>query len=317
MDGVVIKSTGSWFSVMTEQGEMCNCKLKGKFRLKGIKTTNPVAVGDEVKFDLNENENTGLIKEIKPRFNYIIRKSTKLSKVSHIIAANINQACLIVTLAHPRTSTGFIDRILVTTEAYHIPARIIFNKIDLYEEKHNELLESLTKIYTKAGYSCLSLSAKTGENTDAFRDMLKNKQSLVTGHSGVGKSELINAIEPNLNLKTRDLSGYHRVGMHTTTFAEMFPLSFGGFIIDTPGIKEFGLTDFSRKEIAERFPEMRKYMHRCRFNNCTHIHEPDCAVKDAIEKNEISLTRYENYLSILNDDYWEKTEKDFRLNKGN
>ncbi|MCF8369137.1 MAG: ribosome small subunit-dependent GTPase A [Bacteroidales bacterium] len=312
MDGVVVKSTGSWYSVMNLQGEQIQCNLKGKFRMKGIKTTNPVAVGDKVRYELNKNEKTGLINEIFPRFNYIIRKATKLSKVGHIIAANIDQACIIVTLAHPRTSTGFIDRILVTTEAYHIPSNIVFNKLDLYERPQFELMEKLTSIYSDAGYKCLSLSAKTGENTEAFIEMLKNKQTLVTGHSGVGKSALINCIQPRLNLKTKDLSGYHRVGMHTTTFAEMFPLTFGGFIIDSPGIKEFGLTDFSRKEIAERFPEMRKYMHQCKFNNCSHIHEPECAVIEALNKNEIPISRYENYLSILNDDYWEKTENDYR-----
>lgn len=315
MEGVVIKSTGSWLNVRTKDGEIFNCKLKGKFRIKGIKTTNPVAVGDKVAFDLLAEENIGLIYAIEPRFNYIIRKATKLSKVAHIIAANIDQACIIVTLAHPRTSTGFIDRVLVTTEAYHIPAKIIFNKIDLYDEPLKETMQELKQIYLHAGYPCLEVSALRGDNTEDFKATIKDKQTLVTGHSGVGKSALINAVEPDLNLKTKDLSAYHRVGMHTTTFAEMLPLSFGGYIIDTPGIKEFGLTDFSRKEIPERFPEMRKYMHRCRFSNCTHVHEPDCAVKEAIEKGEIALFRYENYLSILCDDYWEKTEKDYRLRK--
>lgn len=315
MEGVVIKSTGSWLIVRTSDGEIYNCKLKGKFRIKGIKTTNPVAVGDNVSFVLMAEEKIGLITTIKPRFNYIIRKATKLSKVAHIIAANIDQACIVVTLAHPRTSTGFIDRILVTTEAYHIPAKIIFNKVDLYDESLLETMQKLQQVYSQAGYPCIEVSALTGKNTSDFKTMLRDKQSLVTGHSGVGKSALINAVEPDLNLKTKDLSAYHRVGMHTTTFAEMLPLSFGGYIIDTPGIKEFGLTDFSRKEIPERFPEMRKYMHHCRFSNCTHVHEPDCAVKDAIEKGEIAFFRYENYLSILSDDYWEKTEKDFRLRK--
>lgn len=312
MEGTVIKSTGSWLTVLDSKNDTYNCKLKGKFRIKGIKTTNPVAVGDNVVFNLEKESKTGTIKQILPRQNYIIRKATKLSKVSHIIAANIDQALLIVTLAHPRTSTGFIDRFLVTTEAYHIPAAIVFNKIDLYDEKIEELQQILTEIYQNAGYPCLSVSALRGDNLDTLVDTLKGKRTLFSGHSGVGKSAVINAIQPGLELRTKELSGYHKVGMHTTTFAEMFKLSFGGFIIDTPGIKEFGLTEFNRKEIAERFPEMRKYMRACKFNNCSHIHEPDCAVLLALEKGEISLSRYQNYLSILSDDYWEKTEKDYR-----
>lgn len=309
---MIIKSTGSWLSVLAENGNTYECKLKGKFRMKGIKTTNPVAVGDNVVFDLMENESTGIVKEILPRHNYIIRKATKLSKVAHIIAANLDQACIIVTLAFPRTSTGFIDRILVTTEAYHIPAFLVFNKTDLYDDKLNADLASLTEMYSAAGYDCIYTSALTGENTEVFKDRIANRRTLITGHSGVGKSALINAVEPGLDLRTAALSGYHKVGMHTTTFAQMHPLSFGGFIIDTPGIKEFGLTAFNRTEIAERFPEMRSRMHGCRFHNCTHVHEPGCAVKEAVEKGELSFSRYESYLSILSDDYWESTEKDYR-----
>jgi len=312
MEGTVIKSTGSWLTVLDDNNDIYNCRLKGKFRIKGIKTTNPVAVGDNVVFDLEKEYRIGTIRQIKTRQNYIIRKATKLSKVSHIIAANIDQALLIVTLAHPRTSTGFIDRFLVTTEAYHIPAVIVFNKIDLNDEKIEKLQHKLTEIYQSAGYPCLSVSALKGTNLNELVKVLKDKRTLVSGHSGVGKSALINAIQPELDLKTKELSGYHKVGMHTTTFAEMHPLTFGGFVIDTPGIKEFGLTEFDRKEIGERFPEMRKYMHDCKFNNCTHIHEPDCAVLEALQKGEISISRYENYLSILSDDYWEKTEKDYR-----
>lgn len=312
MKGVIIKSTGSWFTVLAENKQIYACKLKGKFRIKGIKTTNPVAVGDNVKFNLQDDEATGLIYDILPRHNYIIRKATKLSKVSHIIAANVDQACIVITLALPKTSTGFIDRILVTTEAYHIPAFLVFNKTDLYDDAHQKELERLSAIYTAAGYVCMKTSALTGENTDMFKQQISGKRTLVTGHSGVGKSALLNSVDPELNLKTGDLSGYHKVGMHTTTFAQMFPLSFGGFIIDTPGIKEFGLTAFNRKEIGERFPEMRSRMHDCRFSNCTHVHEPGCQVKEAVESGAVSLSRYESYLSILNDDYWEKTEKDFR-----
>ena len=312
MKGVIIKSTGSWSSVLSEDGSTYACKLKGRFRIKGIKTTNPVAVGDNVVFDLLKDKNTGLIREILPRHNYIIRRATKLSKVAQILAANIDQVCIIVTLALPRTSTGFIDRILVTTEAYHIPAFIVFNKIDIYDEKQQSALKNVINIYTSAGYNCIQTSALTGENTELFEEEIANKRTLIAGHSGVGKSALINAVDPGLNIKTGELSGYHKVGMHTTTFAQMYPLAFGGFIIDTPGIKEFGLTYFNRKEIAERFPEMRSRMHGCHFSNCTHVNEPDCAVKKAVENGEISPIRYENYLSILNDDYWVKTEKDFR-----
>jgi len=313
MKGVVIKSTGSWLNVLTEEQDMVPCKLKGNFRIRGIKSTNPVAVGDKVHFKPMDDKQTGLITDIEPRDNYIIRKATKLSKVSHIIAANIDQVCIIATLESPRTSPGFIDRVLVTAEAYHIPGSIIFNKIDLYNDELLGKLEQREQIYRDAGYTCIRTSALTKENLDAFADLLKDKISLITGHSGVGKSALVNATEPGLNLKTRSLSEYHGKGLHTTTFAEMHRLSFGGFIIDTPGIKEFGLTDFSRNEIAERFPEMRNYMHQCRFSNCTHVHEPGCAVKDAVESGEIHLSRYISYLSILDDDYWEKTEKDFSL----
>jgi ribosome biogenesis GTPase len=313
MQGIVIKSTGSWLYVRTDDGAVYNCKLKGNFRIRGIKSTNPVAVGDVVDFELMDEEKTGLIRTIQPRDNYIIRKATKLSKVSHIIAANIDQVCVLATLAQPRTSTGFIDRILVTAEAYHIPGVIIFNKIDLYNDQQMEKLHQLEAVYRDAEYKVISVSAIRGDRLDEVKATLKNKKSLITGHSGVGKSAMINAIEPALDLKTKAISAYHQKGIHTTTFAEMYPLSFGGFIIDTPGIKEFGLTDFSRKEIAERFPEMRKYMHDCRFSNCTHVHEPGCAVLEALEKGEISLSRYENYLTILTDNYWEKTEKDFRL----
>jgi len=312
MDGLVIKSTGSWLTVESKDGRVFNCKLKGTFRMKGIKTTNPIAVGDNVSFILLEDNKTGLINEILPRNNYIIRKATKLSKVSHIIAANIDQALLVATLAYPRTSTGFIDRFMVTTEAYHIPAGIIFNKIDLYDEKLNKQMTELEKIYTDAGYICFSVSALRGDNLNILKRELEDKKTLFSGHSGVGKSALINALEPSQALKTKELSGYHGVGMHTTTFAEMIPLTNGGYIIDTPGIKEFGLTDFNRQEIAERFPEMRRYMHDCRFSNCTHVHEPGCAIQKAIAEGKISKSRYNNYLGILTDDYWKEAESDYR-----
>ena len=312
MQGTVIKSTGSWFTVLSGDGEITQCKLRGKFRLKGIKATNPVAVGDEVVFNHSIDGSSGWITDILPRHNYIVRKSTKLSKVSHIIAANVDQAIVVPTLAYPRTSTGFIDRFLITTEAYHIPAILVFNKIDLYDENQMLELEKLMDLYEKINYKCLKVSAIRGDNLEELKETLKNKRSLFSGHSGVGKSALANAVQPGLKLKTGKLSEAHKKGLHTTTFAEMHPLSFGGFLIDTPGIKEFGLTDFNRKEIAERFPEMRKYMHACKFNDCTHTHEPGCAVIEAIENGNIDLKRYENYLSVLGDEYWEKTENDYR-----
>ncbi|RLD61904.1 MAG: ribosome small subunit-dependent GTPase A [Bacteroidetes bacterium] len=312
MQGVVIKSTGSWFSILSDDGKVTQSKLRGKFRMKGIKATNPVAVGDEVVYNFSVDGKTGWITQILPRHNYIVRKSTKLSKVSHIIASNVDQAIIVATLAYPRTSTGFIDRFLITTEAYHIPAILVFNKIDLYDKNQMSDLDKLVGIYENIGYQCLLVSAIRGDNLDLLKGILKNKKSLFSGHSGVGKSALANALQPGLQLKTNKISDVHNKGLHTTTFAEMHPLTFGGFLIDTPGIKEFGLTDFNRKEIAERFPEMREFMHECKFNNCTHIHEPDCAVIQAIEEGKINLKRYENYLSILSDDYWEKIENDYR-----
>lgn len=311
MKGKVIKSTGSWYRILAEDGKHYDCRIKGQFRIRGIKTTNPVAVGDEVRFILSENDQTGVITHIEQRRNYIIRKSTKLSRIFHIIAANIDQAILIITLREPRTSTGFIDRYLVTTEAYHIPAILVFNKIDLYKEKETKQLEKLTEIYSNAGYTCIHVSSITGEGVDRVKEVLGSKVSLLTGHSGTGKSTLINKIEPSLNLKVGEISRVHQKGKHITTFAEMHSLSFGGYIIDTPGIKEFGLREFDRSEVAERFPEFRKYMHDCRFNNCSHVHEPGCEIKRALEKGLISKSRYNNYLHILTDDYFE--EKDWEL----
>jgi len=306
LEGIIIKSTGSWFNVLADDGTTIECKLKGKFRMKGIKTTNPLAVGDRVEYDYRDEEQIGLIKKIFPRHNHIIRKSTNLSKVSHIIAANIDLALLVVTIKEPRTSVGFIDRFLVTAEAYHIPAAIIFNKIDIYQQPQLNRLDELIRIYEAAGYKTFRVSALTGENVELVKDEIKDKVNLFSGISGVGKSHLVNAIEPGLKLKTGDISLYHMKGKHTTTFPEMHPLSFGGFIIDTPGIREFGLVEFRKEEIAERFPEMRNVMHGCQFNNCTHIHEPKCAVKAAVEAGEIASSRYESYLRIYNDDYLDK-----------
>ncbi len=307
--GRVIKSTGSWMNVLTESGELYECKIKGKFRIKGIRSTNPVAVGDVVDFRVDRNH-TGLITGIRERRNYIIRKSTKLSKASHMIAANIDQAFLIITLVLPRTSRGFIDRFLVTAEAYHIPATLVFNKIDLYDEKLRNQHNNLQKVYDAAGYESLSVSALSGENLDVLKAKLHDKVTLMAGHSGVGKSALINKLDPKQDRKTGEISDVHNKGKHTTTFAEMLRLDFGAEIIDTPGIKEFGLYDFDKDEVAERFPEMRERMHECRFHNCTHVHEPGCAVKEAVESGEIDRVRYQNYLSIINDEYFDIKEWD-------
>lgn len=272
--------------------------------MKGIRTTNPVAVGDKVEFEMEADMSIGTIVRILDRQNYIIRKATNLSKESHIIAANIDQLILVATLAFPRTSTGFIDRVLVTAEAYHIPAFILFNKTDLYIEELIPWLDETEQIYLDAGYPCLRVSAKTGNGLDNFKAVLKDKVSLISGHSGVGKSTLINALEPGLNIKIKEISSYHLKGQHATTFPEMHPLSFGGFIIDTPGIKEFGLMHFEKNEVAERFPEMRALMHLCRYRNCTHTHEPGCEVLKAVEEGRIHPSRYANYLSIFNGHDW-------------
>ena len=306
MDGIVTRTTGSWHDVMTGDGNVVNCKLKGSFRIKGIRTTNPVAVGDRVEIELEPGKEIGIITQIKDRYNYIIRRATKLSKESHIIAANLDQVVLVATVAFPRTSTGFIDRFLVTSEAYHIPAVIIFNKIDLYTSEIIDYLEELIGIYQAAGYRCLKVSAVSGEGMSELRAVLRDKISLMSGHSGVGKSTLINVLEPRLNLKVLEISSYHLKGQHATTFAEMIPLTGGGSIIDTPGIKEFGLTDFNKQEVAERFPEMRALMHECRYNNCTHTNEPGCAVLVALNEGRIPASRYENYLRIYYGRDWDE-----------
>ena len=303
--GVVLRSTGSWYTVLTTSGEKLECRLKGKFRISGIRSTNPVAVGDRVDIMSDKDTDTPVIYAIHPRNNYIVRKATRLSKQSHIIAANIDQALLVVTMAYPRTSTGFIDRFLVTTEAYHIPAILVFNKIDLYTNALKELHDEVIGIYQNIGYQCLEISVKDQINIDQVEFLMRDKVSLFSGHSGVGKSALANIIDPNLNLRTGIISEAHAKGKHTTTFAEMHVLKNNGFLVDTPGIKEFGLVDFDKKEVAERFPEMRQRMHDCRFNNCTHVNEPGCAVKEAVENGEIHMSRYYNYMSILNDDYWD------------
>jgi ribosome biogenesis GTPase len=300
MQGLITKSTGSWYQVQTPGGERYDCRIKGKFRIKGITTTNPIAVGDVVDFELEPDQETGVINHLLPRKNYIIRKSINLSKQGQIIAANLDQALLVVTLASPRTSLGFIDRFLVTAEAYDIPAKLIFNKLDLFSGPGLEILAEYKAIYENIGYPCYDVSALEGTNIDVIQDLLKDKTTLFSGHSGVGKSSLINALLPQLDLRTNEVSDWSDKGMHTTTFAEMFELPQGGFIIDTPGIRELGIIDIEKHELGRYFPEMRSRMQDCRFNNCRHINEPGCAVLEALENEEIELSRYESYLSIYN-----------------
>ena len=297
MKGIVVKSTGSWYSVRMDSGEVMECRIKGKFRMKGIKTTNPVAVGDVVEVEMNPDG--AVINRIEDRKNYIIRKSTNLSKEAHIIAANVDQAVLVVTVNHPVTSIVFIDRFLVSVEAYRIPVILVFNKIDAYSDDDLMLLGALTEIYEQVGYTCLHVSSLTGEGMEDVVAALKDKVTVFSGLSGVGKSSLINRVEPGLNLKVAGISDSHDTGKHTTTFAEMFPLSFGGSIIDTPGIRAFGLIHMEKTEISHYFPEIFKRAEDCRFYNCTHIHEPGCAVIQAVEDVEISESRYFSYVNMF------------------
>lgn len=293
----MIKSTGSWYMVRLEDGRLAECRIRGKFRLEGIRTTNPVAVGDIV--EVEEGQDGDVITRIEPRKNYIIRKSTNLSKESHILASNVDQALLIVTITHPVTSTVFIDRFLASAEAYNIPVVLVFNKLDLYDEEDRVMWGGLSAIYEKIGYPCYGVSTISGENIRQVKELLKNKVSVLSGLSGVGKSSLINRIEPGLALKTAGISDAHDSGKHTTTFAEMFPLSEGGYIIDTPGIRSFGTIDMKKEEISHYFPEIFAKAKECRFYNCTHTHEPGCAVLEAVEKDEISESRYVSYLSMM------------------
>ncbi|KAA8484727.1 ribosome biogenesis GTPase [Arcticibacter tournemirensis] len=298
MQGLVIKSTGSWYQVETEDGTVLDCRIKGIFRTKDIKTTNPIAVGDRVEIELEPDQDTGIINKLKERKNYIIRKSVNLSKQAQIIAANLDQALLVVTLASPRTSLGFVDRFLVTAEAYDVPAGIIFNKLDLFSDEGLEILAEYEEIYTSIGYPCYEVSALEGTNLEQITDVLKDKVTLISGHSGVGKSTLINKLIPEIELKTGEVSEWSDKGQHTTTFAEMHPLPQGGYLIDTPGIRELGVIDIEKQELGHFFPEMRQLMNQCRFNNCRHINEPGCAVVEAVNEGSINLSRYESYLSI-------------------
>ncbi|CAG5080388.1 Small ribosomal subunit biogenesis GTPase RsgA [Parvicella tangerina] len=304
-----MRSTGSWYIVRNEDGELVDARIKGKFRIKGIKTTNPIAVGDWVRYKEGEN-NEFVITEIEDRKNYVIRKSVNLSKQAHIIGANIDYALLVVTLANPRTSTGFIDRFLVSTEAYGIETILVFNKYDLLTEEEKEELEYLIAVYSLIGYRCVVSSAINGKGIEEIRELLKDKTTLLSGHSGAGKSSLINAIDGSIETKVGDISSSHYKGKHTTTFAEMFPLSFGGDIIDTPGIKGFGIIDIDKEELNHYFVEMMELLPNCKFSNCKHIDEPQCAVKKAVEDGEIAAERYNNYLAMM----LEEDENHWRTN---
>jgi len=315
MTGTVYKSTGSWYTVKTQNGKIFECRIKGKFRLEGIKSTNPIAVGDHVDFELEtKNDNvTGVINRIHERKNYIVRKSVKLSKQTHIIASNIDQVFLLITIDNPPTFTSFIDRFLVTAEAYSIKTILLFNKIDSYDEDTLLEVKYLAALYRKIGYECIGISATTGKNIDKVKHLMENKVSMFAGHSGVGKSTLVNAIEPNLDLKTKEISMQHQQGQHTTTFAEMFDLSFDAKIIDTPGIKGFGVVDMDQEEVGDYFPEFFALKQDCKFNNCLHLKEPKCAVKTALDNGEVAYSRYKSYLQILEGedehyrtDNWEK-----------
>ena len=301
MKGVVYKSTGSWYTVKASDGIFYECKIKGKFRIEGIKSTNPIAAGDHVEFEVETkgDETLGIINKIAPRTNYIIRKSVNLSKQTHIIAANVDIAFLLVTLNNPPTFTPFIDRFLVTAEAYHIKAVLLFNKIDTYNEEQILEIKYLAALYRSIGYECIGISAKTGKNIDKVKQMMQGKVSMFSGHSGVGKSTLVNALEPTLELKTSEISTQHSQGQHTTTFAEMFDLCFGAQIIDTPGIKGFGVVEVEKQELGNYFPEFFELKDQCKFNNCLHKQEPKCAVKDALENDVLSWSRYKSYLQIL------------------
>jgi ribosome biogenesis GTPase len=301
MKGTVYKSTGSWYTVKDEAGHFHECRIKGKFRIQGIKSTNPIAVGDQVLFDLETlgDETVGLIHEILERRNYVVRKSVNLSKQTHIIAANIDLVFLMITMENPKTYTTFIDRFLATTEAYEVPCVLLFNKTDLYGPDMLDETKYLAALYREIGYTCLGISAKKGKNVEKVRDLMKGKTCMFAGHSGVGKSTLINRIAPELDLKTAEISEQHRQGQHTTTFAQMYDLSFGARIIDTPGIKGFGLVDMEKEEIGDYFPEFFALKSECKFNNCLHLDEPHCAIKEALEEDRISWSRYRSYQQMV------------------
>ena len=307
MQGVVIKSTGSWYIVKTDNGELLNCRIRGKFRMQDIKSTNPIVVGDKVL--LSQEEDSFLIDELFDRKNIIVRKSVNLSKKTHILASNIDQAILVVTMQSPQTSTAFIDRFLVSAQAYGVDVVILFNKTDLYDKTTLVLLEERRSIYEKIGYCCLSKSTLNDDLSD-IKELMKGKVNVISGHSGVGKSTLLNSIQPNLNITTQEISEQHQQGQHTTTFSEMHDLDFGASIIDTPGVRGFGLIEMDKYELGDYFVEFFKLKSNCKFNNCLHINEPKCAVKLALEKGEIAPSRYKNYINMF-----EQHEDSFRINR--
>jgi len=308
LTGVIIRNTGSWYVVRLDDGQLFECKVKGNFRLRGIRSTNPVAVGDRVEIkpttdgsDASASGKTALITEIHDRRNYIIRRASNLSKQSHIIAANVDLACLVVTIVHPETNTTFIDRFLASAEAYRVPVALVFNKVDLYDADELRYLEAIMSLYRMLNYECFAVSAQTGEGLDAFLTALRGKTTLFSGNSGVGKSTLLNSLVPEAKAKTAMLSAAHDQGQHTTTFSEMYDLEGGGCIIDTPGIRGFGTFDFEPDEVSHYFREIFQIGRDCRFGNCTHTHEPGCAVQKALDNHEIAESRYLSYLSMLED----------------
>lgn len=308
--GKVIKSTGKWYDILLRNGKLVKARIRGKIRLEGLRSTNPVAVGDEVYLQMEENNETAVIHDIAPRKNYIVRKSINLSKKTHIIAANVDRAYLLVTLALPETHLAFIDRFLVAAESFRIPVTLLFNKMDVYFEEHLPIIDEIISIYEPIGCPCRKISALHKENIDFLRKEIKGKQVVIAGHSGTGKSTLVNALDARLNLKTTKISKRHLQGQHTTTFAEMYQLESGGFIIDTPGIKAFGVIDLEKDVISHYFPEMRAKIGKCRFHNCLHLNEPDCAVKKALENDDIAPSRYETYVSLMEEDQNESYRKD-------
>ena len=301
MNGTVYKSTGNWYTVKSVDGTLYQCKLKGKMRLKGLKSTNPVAVGDVVDFEISQDgdEVVGLIKDFKARKNYIVRKSVNLSKQIHILAANVDVAFLIITYNNPITTTTFIDRFLATSQAFYVETILLFNKLDAYDDEEFGEMKNLAEVYRNIGYTCVGISALTGQNLDQVKILMKGKTCVFSGHSGVGKSSIINALDESIHIKTQQISEQHNQGMHTTTFAEMHETNFNARIIDTPGIRGFGMIDMTKEELGDYFVEFFKLKHDCKFNNCLHINEPKCAIKTAVENGDIEYTRYKSYVQIL------------------